>query len=359
MSSAFARLARGLSDDLRALSLAGPRTGIATRTASAAVLALVAALLLELENPWWAALTAFVIVEADARATLAKSIDRVLGTVIGAALGYLLAAFIADHVLFALLVGGTVALTLYAQERIEHGYAALLCGVTVVLVLFGSLVTPAQSLSLAVDRALEICVGVVVACAVDWVCAKDFAVVQAPAAKPGMWARPVDADLIAVALTGGVAVAAIPFIWASLQLPGLDQTPITAFVIMTAVRGDARLKAVNRAAGCLLGGGLGLLVLPLVGNQTAPWLAAIFTGLFVCAHIRHSGGDDSYAGQQAGVALILAMIQGSAPSTSLIPALDRLTGIVGGVLVVAVVQWALAPLARRLVARLSGSPPRR
>lgn len=352
MDSAFARLSRGLADDLRALSLTGPRTAIATRTASAAVLALVAALLLQLENPWWAALTAFVIVEADARATLGKSIDRVVGTVSGAALGYLFAAFIADHVLFSLLVGGTVALTLYAQERVEHGYAALLCGVTVVLVLFGSLVTPTQSLNLAVDRALEICVGVLVACVVDWVCAKEFPVMPVPAAKPGLWTLPVDAELIAVALTGGIAVAAIPFIWESLQLPGLAQTPITAFVIMTAVRGDARLKAVNRAVGCLLGGGLGLLLLPLVGGQTLPWLAAIFAGLWVCAHIRHGGGDDSYAGQQAGVALILAMIQGSAPSTSLIPALDRLIGIVGGVLVVAVVQRALAPAMRRLVARL-------
>ena len=138
-----------------------------------------------------------------------QDFDRVLGTVAGAALGYLFAAFIADHLLFSLLVAGTAAFTLYAQERMVHGYAVLLGGVTVMLVLFGSLITPAQSLDLAVDRALEISVGVVVACVVDWVFAGDLAGTAAAAPKPGVWVLPVDKDLLAIALTGGVAVAAV------------------------------------------------------------------------------------------------------------------------------------------------------
>ena len=345
-------MGRALGEDVRALALTGPRAAMACRTASAAVLALIAALLLQLDNPWWAALPAFVIVDHDANATLAKSIDRVLGTLAGAALGYLMAAVVADHATFSVLVCGSVAFALYAQERMQHGYAALLGGVTVVLVLFGSLITPTRSLDLAVDRALEICLGVVVACVVDYACAGDLADGPSAAPKPGVWALPVDLDLLAVALTGGIAVAAIPFIWESLQLPGLGQTPITAFVVMTAVRGDAGLKSVNRAVGCLLGGALGLALLPLVGDLTGAWLVAVFAGLFVCAHVRHGGSDGWYAGQQAGVALILAMIQGSGPSTSLIPALDRLTGIVGGVVVVGVAQRTLAPVLRHLLARL-------
>lgn len=352
MAGALARITRALGDDLGALSLTGPRAGIAARTAMAGVGGVVAALLLDLDDPWWAAITAFVIVEHDARATLGKSIDRVLGTIAGAALGYLLAAFIPDHLLFSLLVAATVAFTLYAQERVVHGYAVLLGGVTVILVLFGSLVTPAQSLDLAVNRALEISVGVAVACLVDWVFAGELAGAAAATPKPGVWVLPVDKDLLAIALTGGVAVAAIPFIWEGLQLPGLGQTPITAFIIMTAMRGDVGLKAAGRTLGCLLGGGFGLLAMPLVADAVLPWLACIFLGLFACAHLRHGSGDASYAGQQAGVALLMAMVQGNAPTPDLLPAIDRLIGIGGGIVVVAALELTLAPVLRRLVAAL-------
>lgn len=352
MTHTLARLGRSLGEDLRALRLASPRAGIATRTASSAVLALLAALLLQADDPWWAALTAFAIIDRNARATLSKSLDRVVGTVAGAVVGFLMSAVIADHLTLSLLLGGTVAASLYAQERIEHGYAALLFGVTVVLVVFGSLATPDQSLDLAVNRAIEICVGVAVACLVDYACAGKLPAEARAAARPGLWARPVDTELLANALTGGIGIVAIPFIWEGLQLPGLSQTPITAFVIMTAMRGDVQMKATNRIVGCLLGGTLGLLLLPLVGDAILPWLAAIFTGLFVCAQVRHGAGEGWYAGQQAGVALILAMIQGSAPSTSLIPALDRLCGIVGGVLVITLAERIFAPPLRRLIVAL-------
>ena len=104
---------------------------------------------------------------------------------------------------------------------------------------------------------------------------------------------------------------------------------------MTAMRGDVGLKAAGRALGCLLGGAFGLLAMPLVAGAVLPWLACIFLGLFACAHLRHGSGDASYAGQQAGVALLMAMVQGSAPTADLLPAIDRLIGIGGGIVVVA------------------------
>jgi Na+-transporting methylmalonyl-CoA/oxaloacetate decarboxylase beta subunit len=104
--------------------------------------------------------------------------------------------------------------------------------VTVILVMFGSLVEPEIARRLATYRTLEILVGVGVACAVDSILAEPGIIAQGAAAKPGVWASPIDRELLVVAVSGGVAIAMIPIIWETPQLPGLGQTPITAFVII-------------------------------------------------------------------------------------------------------------------------------
>ena len=303
---------------------------------------------LRLDDPWWAAVTGVVIVQSDAAATLSRSVDRILGTLVGASIGYLASATVADHVLFLAIAAGCTAFAIYAQERAEHGYAMLLGGVTVLLVMFGSLATPGNALNLAVYRALEIIVGVVVALIIDYALAERGASPQA-AGKPGVWTRPVDRELAAIAITGGIAIGLIPVIWETLNLPGLGQTPITAFIILTAMRQEPVWKALTRLAGCLLGGAYGLLAMHVVGDAFLPWLAAMFAGVYVASHIMHGKGDASYVGHQAGMVIVMAMVQGSAPSPDILPALDRLIGIFGGLLVVAVCQPLFGPLVRGIL----------
>jgi hypothetical protein len=77
--------------------------------------------------------------------------------------------------------------------------------------------------------------------------------------------------------------------------------------------------------------------------------AAPAAGLFVCGHVCRGSGDASYVGQQAGVAIVLAMVQGAAPSSDIVPAIDRMVGAFGGILVVAACHPVLAPVVRRLI----------
>jgi uncharacterized membrane protein YccC len=348
MENLLDRLSTGLSADLRALSLTGPRARGALRTSLAVVLATLVALALHLDNPWWAAITGVVLIQGDRTATLARSIDRVIGTTIGAVIGYLAAATIADHLLFLAVSAGCTGFVIYAQERAEHSYAFLLGGITIVLILFGSLAEPGAALHLAIYRALEIYVGVIVACAVDFALAEAAAAASA-APKPGIWTRPIDRELASIAVTGGIAIALIPLIWETLQLPGLGQTPITAFVILTAMRQEPVWRALTRAAGCFLGGVYGLTAMHLVGDAFVPWVVTLFAGLYLFAHITHGKSDASYVGLQAGIAIVVAMIQGQGPSADLAPALNRLVGVFGGVLVVSICQPLLAPLVRRVI----------
>jgi len=350
MPDLLTRLTDNLAGDLRALTLTGPRGNAALRSTLATVLAVLVALALHLDNPWWAGISGVVLVQSDRAATLARSVDRIIGTTIGAVVGYFGAGLAADHFAFLSLAGGFTAFTIYAQERADHGYAWLLSGITVVLILFGSLATPDTALNLAVYRGFEILVGVCVACAVDYALAEPATLAAATPPKPGVFTRPIDHELAAIALTGGIAIAIIPLVWETLDLPGLSQTPITAFVILVSLRQEPGWRALTRLTGCFFGGVWGLATMHFVGGSFLPWLVMLSIGLYVAAHINQGKGDAAYVGMQAGIAIVIAMVQGQGPSSDMAPAINRVVGVFGGVLVVSIVQPLLAPLVRWVIA---------
>jgi uncharacterized membrane protein YccC len=348
------RLAHALRGEFAELRLSGPTAGVAFRATLASVLSMLVALALHLDKPYWAAITAVSIVVPDVSTSFVRSIDRGLGTVAGAAIGYLGAHFVGEPLMFQLICASAVAFGIYGTERSGHGYAVLLGAVTVVLVMFGALEAPNDGFRLAVARSMEIMVGV----AVSYLVQLAFAPRARPApmsAKPGIFADPVDEDLLAIAVTGGIAVACIPLIWQALDLPGLGQTPITAFVILLAMRRGPAWVALNRVAGCVLGGAYGLLSMRFVGDAFALWIALLFGGLYVCCYVKEREGEASYTGHQAAVAVILSMVQGLAPSQDILPAIERLVGMIGGIVVVIVAQAAAAPLVARAIAAILGS----
>lgn len=342
------RLAEALRRELGSISMSGPTAALAFRTALASVLSMLLAMMLHLDNPYWAAITAVAIIQPDIPSSLLRSVDRCLGTVAGAAIGYFGAHFVADHLIFQLICASAVTFGIYGMAHSTHGYAVLLCAVTVILVMFGALQNPHAALNLAVYRSLEIMVGVGVAYLVEltFVPTRD----PVPATpKPGIFAAPLDEDLLVIGITGGLATASIPVIWDTLELPGLGQTPITAFVILVAMQREPAWTAVNRLAGCVMGGLYGLICMRFVDDNIVVWLALLFAGLYVACHIKHGNGEAAYSGHQASVAIILSMVQGLAPSPDILPAVSRLVGIIGGIVVVAVAQAVLAPLVARAV----------
>ena len=347
------RFQAGLWREVTSLSLSGPTASLALRTALATLLSVVVALFLHLDNPSWAGITALAIIQQDVASSLLRSIDRCLGTIAGAVIGYFSARLVAHHLLFELICAAATTFAIYGGERSKHGYAVLLGAVTVILVMFGSLETPDATISIAVYRCLEILVGVGVSCAVDYSFGPARRGVP-PAPKPGIFGKPLDQGLLGIALTGGIATAAIPAIWESLQLPGLGQTPVTAFVIIIAMRKEPAWTAANRLAGCILGGMYGLLCMRLAGDDLIVWLLLMFAGLYASTFVKHGKGDAAYSGHQAAIAILMAMVQGFAPSPDILPAINRLAGIVGGILVVALAQVLLAPVVARVLTFLLG-----
>src|SRR3984957_10878986 len=198
--------------EIGGFSLSGATAKSAFNTALASVLSILVAMLLHLDNPYWAGITAISITLPDSSSSIARSIDRCLGTLAGAAVGYFGAHFVADHLAFQLIIAGAVAFGIYGMERSSHGYAVLLGAVTVILVMFGSLDAPDSVLKLAVYRSMEIMVGVAVSYFIDLALVPS-AQAAAVSPKPGIFAGPVDERMLATAITGGIATASIPQIW--------------------------------------------------------------------------------------------------------------------------------------------------
>lgn len=135
----------------------------------AGVLAVFLALLIRLQMPTWALFTVFVLMIAQYVGAIAeKSVFRIIGTVIGAVLGYLItAAFEQQPFVYLTIVGLVVAFctAMFGQSR--YPYAFLLCGMTLAVVTSNGLGNPDFSWQYALWRIEEVTLGILVAIVVQ------------------------------------------------------------------------------------------------------------------------------------------------------------------------------------------------
>jgi p-hydroxybenzoic acid efflux pump subunit AaeB len=131
----------------------------------AGTLSVLIALLIRLPEPNWALTTVFVLMLAQYVGAVAeKSLMRIVGTVAGAVIGYLLTAgFEQQPVLYLSLVGIVVGFGTAMFGYTKYPYAFLLAALTTTVVASNGLGDPAFSWRPALFRTLEVCVGVIAA----------------------------------------------------------------------------------------------------------------------------------------------------------------------------------------------------
>ncbi|MGA7213366.1 MAG: FUSC family protein [Terrimicrobiaceae bacterium] len=130
----------------------------------AGVLSVFVALYFRLPEPTWALITAFVIMLAQYVGAVAeKSVMRVIGTIAGALIGYLLTASLEQQpTLYLLLVGGVVGTGTALFGYTKYPYAFLLCALTTMVVASNGMNNPSFSWRPALERTEEVTVGVIV-----------------------------------------------------------------------------------------------------------------------------------------------------------------------------------------------------
>lgn len=326
--------------DLADLSPSGPRARLATMAALSVGFAVLAAIWLRLDAPWWAGISAFVCTQATQPASFTKAAERVGGTILGACVGFLIAPALSEEpllILPALLISTTLGIAGGALSR--HGYGWLLGGITADMVVLGVLANPALGPFIALARSAETAVGAAAALAVASMLA-DPGTATAKSPAPG-WSTLFGANrhVLGYAVRTGLAVMLVPLVWDWFALPGLDQMAISVAAVMAVpglvtnpeqVAARMRQRGLHRAAGCVLGGTAGLMVLAAAITSLPPWLAALLIGVWIGAYLQTTARDTGYVGQQATVAFILTVVQGWGPPLSLAPGLERLVGILSG-----------------------------
>src|SRR5262245_5909886 len=132
-------------------------------TATGVVLAVLLALWLGLDDPWWAAVSAWMVAHPDRSQQLAKGVMRCAGTVVGCVAGLGAALWFADlHLLqlVALFAAGALGV----RRRFAPGawsYAWFYGALTFMMMILYGMTQPDALWQIAQSRALEIISGVV------------------------------------------------------------------------------------------------------------------------------------------------------------------------------------------------------
>src|SRR5438552_2442154 len=143
----------------------------AAKTTASGLIALLLAFTFNLDQPLWALLTVFIVSQAQQSGpVLAKSFYRIVGTLIGAAVALLLVAFFAqERVLFlgtlAIWIGFCTFGSQYARNF--SSYAFVLSGYTAAIVGVPGALSGNNAFFIATARVTEICLGIMIAAAVN------------------------------------------------------------------------------------------------------------------------------------------------------------------------------------------------
>jgi uncharacterized membrane protein YccC len=153
-----------------ALRAAGPALLFGLRLWASVCLALYVTYWLELDNPYWAGTTAAIVCQPHLGASLRKGWFRLIGTVVGAvAIVVLTACFPQDRAPFLIGLALWCSACAFVATLLRNfaAYAAALAGYTAAIIALDQLGATGgpngQAFMLAIDRASEICIGIVCA----------------------------------------------------------------------------------------------------------------------------------------------------------------------------------------------------
>ena len=161
----------------------------AAKTTASALVALLVAFTFNLDQPYWALLTVFIVSQPQSGLVLAKSFYRIIGTVIGAAVALLLVALFAqERVLFLGALALWIGFCTFGSQHARNfaAYSFVLSGYTVAIVGIPGALDAGNAFYIATGRVTEISLGIIVAATVSHV-------VLPSSLAPSLWQAVADA----------------------------------------------------------------------------------------------------------------------------------------------------------------------
>src|SRR5260370_18686670 len=170
-------IAGALQPEFRSLEAGGPRGTAAVGGALAASLGVLAALLLDSDEPWWAAISGWLVTRSSVAVALSRGAMRVIGSAVGAAIAVIvIGLFVYDPLPFCLCLFALACAGLIGFATSRHGYAWLIGAITGDLVMLMALDQPQITFTIAVNRVAEVTIGTPPALLVTFLLPADLAV---------------------------------------------------------------------------------------------------------------------------------------------------------------------------------------
>ena len=356
-----------LAAELRLLDWPGPRGLEAAEAAASVTLAVLVALALHSDEPWWAGISAFMVTKAAPSVAVARGIMRIAGSIVGALTGLVvLRLFVYQSLPFCLCLFVLSCIGLFGFVGSRNGYAWVVGTVTACLVMLMSLDQPQGAFNTAVNRVAEVTIGTVaslVVCGLSPAPADTGAAPVASLVDPpplAFWRRrygvelarwlPGNRPLLLHACRGGLTVMLMPALadWLAPVSPvtmGLTVVMIMSIPTTAILEPNSPAiiqRAAHRLIGCLIGALAGLACLAFIGSDFLLWIVLIPPGIWLCSQIQTGTSGVSYVGTQAMLAYLMSMVQGQGPPDSISPGFERLVGVMGGLSVLFVVTLILS-----------------
>jgi uncharacterized membrane protein YccC len=362
-----------LANELRGLDWRGARGLEAAEAAASVTLAVLGALALHSGEPWWAAISAFMVTRAAPSIALSRGMMRIAGSIVGAVAALVvLWLFVYQSLPFLLSLFALSSIGMFGFVCSRFGYAWLVGAVTACLVLLMSLDQPQGAFETAVNRVAEVMIGTIAALIVSGLSPRPADAGAAPAADLidppplAFWRRRYGAELarwlpgkeplLWHACRGGLTVMLMPALadWLAPVSPvtmGITVVMVMSIPTTAILESDSRAiiqRAAHRLIGCLLGALAGLACLAFIGSDFLLWILLIPPGIWLCSQIQTGTAGVSYIGTQAMFAYVMSMVQGQGPPDSISPGFNRLVGVMGGLSVLFVVTliMSLIPLSQ-------------
>jgi uncharacterized membrane protein YccC len=318
------------------------------------LLAIVIAHLVGARNISWAAFSGYMVMRGHAADSLLRGTLRMVGTAFGAGLALFTVPAIQEvWPLCSLACAAFGGVTLYGALTSRRSYAWLFTGLTFEMVLLDKLAHPSLAITaFAVTRVLEVGSGTVACVIVSTLSTLTvrhrWPAIRTPQPQPIGWHHPVAARHAA---QGAIALAFLPALGALSGIRELAQGAVSIMAVMmvpisslwVSGLGPVSRKITERIIGCLAGGVPAALVLLAANGDPVIVVLGAVVGVMIGRHIENGAHSHVYVGTQFTLAVLVTLVPDSYTKAAIAPSLDRLFGILIGMLLLepVLIAWRL------------------